>query len=187
MRRRYLGIRSRTRRCLVRALGLFGHGVFERLGAQRLHPGTEGFERDHLLGLEPARRVFAFDDGKIRRDFDELFEAPDRGASPRLCPRPMAQRPAAPREPRPQLPTFSLCLPTNSQFARDNCASSASSRSVVPMSYHRPSMQFTAEGALGDGLAQQRQQRKLSGLAAREQLGAKNADARIREPRSLAI
>ena len=61
------------------------------------------------------------------------------------------------------------------------------SRSMVPMSYQRPVVQFAAQRALRDRPAQQRQQRKLSRRAAREELRAVDADARIGVPQALAF
>ena len=112
------------------------HGVFDRLGAQRLHPGAEDFERDHLLGLEPAPGVLAFDDLEVRRGFDELVEPVIEALLGELADAPRRHDQQRHEHHDHDDYLFHSCLPKKPD--RDSCASSAASRSVVPMSYHRP-------------------------------------------------
>ena len=150
---------------------------------QPVRPGTEHFECDFLLGAEPARGPFAFDDGEVRR----LLDSWSSPASTRFsASRPMPQGATTSNSSNTTTvddDLFHRMSPCETwrrdQFGVERLQP-LDGTDVVPASR----MQLARSAAAADRPAQQRQQRKFPGLAARKQLRAIDADPRIGMPQS---
>ena len=114
--------------------------------------------------LNQPRGPLALDDAEVRRFLDELSRPASSALLGELADAPRRHHQQQPPGRRPLMTIF-----FTSASLRNSCCATAAhrarrSRSVVPMSYQRPVCISPLRARCGDRPAQQRQQRKLSGL-----------------------